>query len=294
MKNIFVLGSLNMDLAIETKFLPSQGQTIAGEKFSTGPGGKGLNQAIAVSKLGAKVKMLGAVGDDVFGERMLKALNDNGVDTKYIKVIKGISSGIAIIILNNHDNRIILDLGANLKLTKDDVDAFLKDASKEDIFLTQLENDLDIIGYGLKIAKEKGMMTVVNPAPSNRKILEYSKYIDILIPNEGELEDLLDNRVISELNIPYIVETKGKDGYHLYQKDKTIENKAIKVDVVDTTGAGDTFCGALVYQLSLGNPLDKNSLDFASLTASLSVTKKGSSTSSPTMDEINNYLNHHK
>ena len=290
MKTIYVLGSLNMDLAIETASLPKKGQTIAGDHFSTCPGGKGLNQAIAASKLGASVKMLGAVGNDIFGEKMVKTLKDNGVDTNHIKKLDDISSGIAIIILQNGDNRIILDLGANLKLKESDVDEFLKDASEDDIFLTQLENNIEIIGYALKVAKNKKMLTVVNPAPFNIEITKHTQYIDVLTPNSGELEDLLQNRPISKIGIPCIIETRGKDGYRLYKNSEIIENKAVEVKVVDTTGAGDAFNGALCYKLALGNKLDKNILDFACLAASLSTTRKGSSVSSLTKKEMDEYM----
>lgn len=290
MKTIYVLGSLNMDLAIETKALPRKGQTIVGEHFSTCAGGKGLNQAIAASKLGAPVKMLGAIGEDSFGEMMLKTLKENKVDVSRIRKLKDVSTGIAMIILNNKDNRIILDLGANLRLTREDVDSFLKDSKEGDIFVSQLENNIEIIGYALEVAKGKGMMTLINPAPSNKEILKYKQFIDVLVPNEGELHDLLRNRYIVELGIPVVIETKGKDGYSLYKDHNCLSNRAIKVNVVDTTGAGDAFVGALCYQLSLGKEINKESLDFALVAASLSTTRKGSSVSSCTLEEINNYL----
>lgn len=293
MRTIYVLGSLNMDLVIETNKIPIKGETVTGCNFSTCPGGKGLNQAIAAAKLGAKVKMLGAIGYDSFGEKMFNALKENGVDVSYIKSIKGVSSGIAMIVLYKKDNRIILDLGANLKLTKGDVDAFLKNAQKGDIFLSQLENDLDLIGYGLEVAKRKKMRTVINPAPCKIGIKKYAKFIDVLTPNTGELQALLKygkyQQKRDKLGISTIIETKGKDGYCCYKNKEVISGKAPRVKVVDTTGAGDTFTGALCYQLSLGKEINKTSLNFASLAASISVTRKGSSVSSPTLKEVENF-----
>ncbi len=293
MRTIYVLGSLNMDLVIETNNIPVKGETVAGHNFSKCPGGKGLNQAIAAAKLGAKVKMLGAIGYDSFGEKMFNALKENGVDVSYIKSIKGVSSGIAMIVLYKKDNRIILDLGANLKLTKSDVDAFLKNAQKGDIFLSQLENDLDLIGYGLEVAKRKKMRTVINPAPCKIGIKKYAKFIDVLTPNSGELHALLKygkyQQKPDKLGISTIIETKGKDGYCCYKNKEVISAKAPRVNVVDTTGAGDTFTGALCYQLSLGKEINKTSLNFASLAASISVTRKGSSVSSPTFKEVENF-----
>ncbi|MCQ2752556.1 MAG: PfkB family carbohydrate kinase, partial [Coriobacteriales bacterium] len=170
MKTIFVLGSLNTDLSITTNQIPTEGQTVAGSNFKTGCGGKGLNQAIAAAKLGAKVKFLGAVGDDLFGRQMLDALKHQKVDVKNVKILPKISSGIAVILLNNNNNRIVLDLGANLAIRKSDVDAFLKDAQEGDIFVAQLENNLDAVFYGLEVAKNKKMITVLNPAPANKEI----------------------------------------------------------------------------------------------------------------------------
>lgn len=293
MRTIYVLGSLNMDLVIETSKIPVKGETVAGCNFSTCPGGKGLNQAIAAAKLGAKVKMLGAIGYDSFGEKMFNALKENGVDVSHIKSVKGVSSGIAMIVLYKKDNRIILDLGSNLKLTKSDVDAFLKNAQKGDIFLSQLENDLDLIGYGLEVAKRKKMRTVVNPAPCKIGIKKYAKFIDVLTPNSGELQALLKygkyQQKPDKLGISTIIQTKGKDGYCCYKNKEVISGKAPRVKVVDTTGAGDTFTGALCYQLSLGKEINKTSLNFASLAASISVIRKGSSVSSPTLKEVENF-----
>lgn len=291
MSTIYVLGSLNMDLVIETDKIPVKGETVVGKNFSTCPGGKGLNQAIAAAKLGAKVKMLGAIGYDSFGEIMFNGLKENGVDVSHIKSIKGVSSGIAMIVLYKNDNRIILDLGANLKLQKEDVNSFLKDASKGDILLSQLENDLDLIGYALQVAKKKKMCTVINPAPCKIGVKKFSKYIDILTPNSIELKTLLKygkyQQKPDKLGISTIIETKGKDGYCCYKNKGIISGKPIKVKVVDTTGAGDTFTGALCYQLSLGKEVNKKTLDFACLAASISTTRKGSSISSPTLDELN-------
>lgn len=292
MKKIYILGSLNMDLVISCNTLPKKGETIRGNNFHTSIGGKGLNQAISASKLGGVTKMLGAVGNDSFGAILIAKLKEYNIDTSNIKQIDNISSGIAVILLEKEDNRIILDLGANLRLSKEDVDSFLKDSKEEDIFLTQLENDIDIIGYALEKAKEKKMVTLVNPAPMNIKILKYSKYIDILTPNEGEL--LAIKEECKEIDIPYIIETRGKDGYVLYYKDEIIKNKAIEVKAIDTVGAGDAFNGAIAYQLSLGKSLNKETLDFASLVATISVTRIGSSESSPTLEEVNNFLKEYK
>lgn len=290
MKTVYILGSLNMDLAITTDKLPKKGETLAGSSFRTCCGGKGLNQAIAAAKLGAKVKMLGAIGNDYFGREMFEKLKEFKIDVSHIKVIEKISSGVAMIILFNSDNRIILDLGANMRLHKKDVDEFLEKAKNNDIFLCQLENDIDLIGYALQKAKNKKMTTVLNPAPANLKIGKYLRFVDIFVPNSGELQQFLKGRKIENcnrsLNIPHVIETRGKNGYRYISKDEIISGKPINVKVVDTTGAGDCFVGALVSQLANNKKLDRETLDFACRAASLSTTKKGSSASSPTLEEM--------
>lgn len=290
MKNIYVLGSLNMDLVIHSKRVPEKGETIVGSNFHACPGGKGLNQAIAASKLGGNVKMLGAVGDDLFGKMMMDGLKQNNVDIKNIKVLRGKSSGIAHIMLINSDNRIIVDLATNLLIRKNDIDTFLAKANESDIFLTQCENNLDAIGYALKVAKSKKMITVVNPAPANINILQFSNDIDILIPNETELKILSGSNSIEKaykkLFIPNLLVTLGENGYSTITETNSFSGIAKKVKVVDTTGAGDCFIGALCYQLSLISKLNKEAADFACKAATISVTKLGSSIASPTLEEM--------
>lgn len=286
MKTLYVLGSLNMDLSVKADRYPNVGETLPGYEFHTCPGGKGLNQAIAAAKLGAKVKMLGAVGNDSFGKEMIETLKRYKVDVSHIKILENASSGIAMIVVANSDNKIVLDLGANLMLEKEDVDKFLDDAKEGDIFLCQLENSMDIISYGLKAAKAKKMVTVVDPAPMNKSIISSLKNIDVLKPNSEELHGLLEYCDIEKEFKKHLIVTLGKDGYRYKFGDTKIEGKSIKVKVVDTTGAGDTFTGALCYQLCLGKSISKEVLDFASLAASISTTKSGSSTSSPTLEEL--------
>lgn len=285
MKTIYVLGSLNTDLTIMCDRLPVEGETVEGSNFRTGCGGKGLNQAIAAAKLGAEVKFLGAVGNDLFGHDMIKALNDQKVDVKHVKVLNDVSSGVAMITLNNHNNRIILSLGANLKITNKDVDEFLKDAKEGDIFLTQLENNLDAIEYGLKVAFEKGLVTVLNPAPATKEIAKSIRFCEYFVPNESEFE-LLGETAHEAKNL---LITLGKDGYKFISKDRTFSGKAPKVNVVDTTGAGDCFIGALCYMLASEKEINKDTLDLVTKIASISTTRFGSSISSPTMDEVINF-----
>ena len=285
MRNIYVLGSLNSDLAISTDKFPVEGETVNGQGFKVGCGGKGLNQAIAAAKLGGKVKFCGKIGNDQFGKDMKKWLRVNKVNVCHVKKVSDASSGVAIIVLNNNNNRIVLDLGANLKISVKDVDAFLAKARKGDIFVSQLENNIPAICYALKIAKEKGMVTVLNPAPANIEIKQALNFVDYLIPNETEYE-ILKEYISKDTNL---IITKGADGYEYRSKGVSFSELAPKVKVVDTTGAGDCFVGAFAYMLASEKPVNKETLDQVTKIASISTTRFGSSISSPTMEEVNKF-----
>lgn len=290
MKSIYILGSLNMDMVINSPYMPAAGETIAGYGFLINPGGKGANQAVAAGKLGGKVFMAGAVGDDAFGNQMIQNLNECNVGTSCIRKIKGKTSGIAIIVVINGDNRIILSEGANSKVTTNDVDILLQKAKKGDIFLSQLENDVKVVGYALKSAKEKGLYTILNPAPANIDAKKYFKYVDLITPNQSE-SALLTGEVdyinaIKKFGIPDVIITLGGDGYYYEGQFGKIKGDCIKVNIVDTTAAGDTFCGALAVKLSEECDIE-NAMSFASKCASLACTKEGAQQSIPFIDDVN-------
>ena len=212
MKNIYILGSLNMDLCIETPYIPAQGETITGSNFLTNGGGKGANQATAAQKLGGNVFMCGAVGCDSFGDILVKNLSDLNVNVQNVKRVEGVSTGIAVIILSQNDNRIILDKGANGHVCEKDVDLFLANAEEGDIFLTQLEIPIEVVGYALKKAKEKKLITILNPAPATKDVIEYLKYVDIITPNETEMDILGGKDSLINCGIKKIIMTLGSKG----------------------------------------------------------------------------------
>ena len=282
---IFIVGSLNMDLCIETPYMPKEGETITGSGFMTNGGGKGANQAAAAAKLGGNVAMCGAVGCDLFGETLIKNLSAAGADVSHIKKCNDASTGIAVIVITGGNNRIILDKGANALLTEADVDEFLKTAKEGDIYLTQLENPIDIIGYGLKQAKAKGMFTILNPAPANKDISAYFNYVDLITPNETELEIFGGKDALFDANIKKIVTTLGSRGYEIADKTSAKIYPCIKVKAVDTTAAGDTLCGGLAVGLSEGMKLEE-ACAFGSKAASIACTRKGAQQSIPTRKEV--------
>lgn len=285
MKRVFIVGSLNTDLVIKAPYMPIGGETLKGEGFMVNSGGKGANQACAVARLGGEAYMCGCVGDDGFGRDMLKGLKEYGVNTDFVRVQEKTPSGVAVIVVTEGENRIIIDSGANGCLSSADIDKMLKCASTGDIYLTQLENPIDVIGYGLKRAKEKGLFVVLNPAPANRDILKYLSYVDLITPNESELELLGGKDALFESGIETVITTLGARGFEIATRDEAKIYPCIKVDVLDTTAAGDTACGGLCAKLASGEDL-VSAMKFGSVAASIACTRYGAQKSIPTLDEV--------
>lgn len=288
-KRIFIVGSLNMDLTIKCSYMPQAGETIVGGDFMTNCGGKGANQAFAAGKLGGKVAMCGCIGVDEFGKELVRNLQTVGVNTDFIREDNTVSTGIAVIVVADKDNRIILDKGANGNLTKSQIDEFLTSAEKGDIYLTQLENPIDIVGYGLKKAKEKGLYTILNPAPAHEAIGKYFSYVDLLTPNETELSILGGKEKIFADGIQTIVTTLGARGYEISTKNGERQYPCMQVNAVDTTAAGDTLCGGLAVGLAQGFSLE-HAAEFGSKAASIACTRRGAARSVPTLEEVLSYM----
>ena len=247
------------------------------------------------------VLLIASVGNDVFGNDLIKTLSNYNVDVTYIDKLGDTSTGVAMIIIENKDNRIILDGGANRKISNEQIDKALVDAKENDIFITQLENNIDAVLYGLKKAKEKGMITLFNPAPAIKLENEFYSYVDYLIVNESECEILttidpvsLEDKkkaykVLCDLGVKNLIITLGSKGSICFAGNEVIEVKANKVDAIDTTAAGDTFVGTLASKL-INNASLKEALDYASICSSLTCLKNGAQQSIPTLKEVNEYL----
>lgn len=288
MKNIFIVGSLNYDLVINAPYMPVGGETIKGSDFMTNAGGKGANQAYAAAKLGGTVYMCGAVGNDSFGDELLASLNSVGVNTDFVKKVPKTSTGVAVIVVTEGENRIIIDSGANAKITKNDIDEFLENANEGDIFLTQLETPIDVVGYALSRAKEKGLLVVLNPAPANKEIEKYLTSVDIITPNETELEILGGRETLLDKGIKTVITTLGAQGYEIATNDGAKIYPCIKVKAVDTTAAGDTASGGLCVKLAGGKTIEE-AMAFGSLAASIACTRRGAQMSVPSLDEVELY-----
>ena len=287
MSKIFIVGSINTDLVITSPYMPESGETLTGSNFFTAHGGNGANQAVAAARLGGNVVMCGCVGNDSFGVDALQSLQKEGIDVSHIRKIEGVSTGTAVIIVINGDNRIILDKGANAYLSKADIDGVLIDAQEGDIYLTQLENPIEIIGYGLMKAKEKGLKVILNPAPANKEIEKYLQFCDIITPNETELELLGGKDELLKI-VPTVVTTLGGRGYEITDKNGSKVYPCIKIEPVDTTAAGDTLCGGMVMGLAKGEQL-VDAVKFGSMAASIACTKMGAQPSIPTKEEVENF-----
>lgn len=297
MKKICVIGSLNMDLVVTVDEMPKKGETLIGKNLKEIPGGKGANQAFTMGRLGGDVTMIGKIGDDSFGDVLINNLKNNNVNTQYIQKEKG-SSGVALITVDSSgENSIIVAPGANYKLMPEDIDKCIDAIKESDIVVFQLETPLETIKYALEKSKEMNKYTIVNPAPAKELHRDIIKNIDLLIPNETELELLskvkIENEddirkaalVMIDKGIKKLIVTLGSKGSMYIDKDKEIFINSYKVDAVDTTAAGDSYVGSLAISMDEDKDISE-SMEFASKVAALCVMKEGAQTSIPTLDEV--------
>ena len=288
MKKVIIVGSLNTDLVINAPYAPRGGETLLGSGFMVNSGGKGANQACATAKLGGNAYMCGCVGNDAFGCELIENLKGAGVNVDFVRRVENTPSGVAVIVVTQGENRIIIDSGANGYLSKEDIDRVLAIGTEGDIYLTQLENPIDVIGYGLEKAKEKGLFTVLNPAPASKDILKYAEYVDVITPNETESEILGGKDYLFSLGIKTVITTLGSRGFEIATENGAKVYPCIKITPVDTTAAGDTACGGLCAKLSKGYTIEE-AMCFGSLAASIACTKSGAQRSIPCEKEVEDY-----
>lgn len=280
-----------MDLVTRTSTIPKVGETVLGESFHTIPGGKGANQAVAAARLGADVTLIGCVGNDGFGSMLKEHLQEQGINTEYIKTVEGISTGIAAITLSQGDNSIIVVSGANNEVTPALITEYEQVIAKSDLILLQLEIQVKAVIEAVRLAKKHKVPVILNPAPIQKLPKDLLLQVDYLTPNEHEQTVLLssiDEDELYDMKEKCIV-TKGANGVTIYQHQKETTIPSYKVNVIDTTGAGDTFNGALAVSLSKGKTLQE-ACYFANAAAALSVTKLGAQTGIPTLEEVETFL----
>lgn len=300
--HIVVVGSLNMDLVIRTPRFPSPGETISGHDFHIIPGGKGANQAVAAARLGARVTMIGRVGDDAFGAQQLANLAQLGVDVSHVVQDPEAATGVALIAVDQSgQNCIILAPGANMRLTRADVEAAEEAVAGASVLLLQLESPLDVVEHAIRMAHGQGVTTVLNPAPARKLSPAALAQVDFLIPNESEtalltgieVEDVetakqAATRLRAE-GVGTVILTLGERGALLVNDQRTVHVPGYQVEVVDTTAAGDAFVGGFAVALAEGRDLIE-AVRFANAAGALAVTKLGAQPSLPTRAEVEAFL----
>lgn len=305
---ILVVGSFVMDVIATTERVPPSGQTVYGKEFHMAPGGKGANQALQCARLGADVTMMGCVGDDLFGEKLLEIPKAAGVDVSRVIVREGVTSGVGHVTLEvtNHtaQNRIIVISGANLTLTLDEVAWIKEEISSYDMVLLQLEVPLEVNRAVARWAKEAGVPVMLNPAPATELDDELLSLVTYLVPNEQEasMETHLplhsdengpnkdDLRKIADAlwnkGVENIVITLGGSGSAVVGENSIRYIPCVEMPhVADPTGAGDSFVAALSVGLTVGLSQEQ-ALAFASHTAAITVSRMGAMPSLPTLDEV--------
>lgn len=282
---ITVVGSINMDLVVGTERFPKQGETVLGNLYTTVPGGKGANQAVAAARLGGKVGMIGAVGTDPFGDDLASNLKNEGINTGGIKRVEG-PSGIANILLSEGDNRIIVVPGANHELKPQDIDTCKRAIASSDLVVLQLEIPVPTVLRTLEIARTNRVPVILNPAPADGFTDEFLDCEPILTPNESEAATMFGENweQALEAHPNRLIVTLGKEGARYHDGERHVRVPGIQVNAVDTTGAGDTFNGALAVALAENMPM-KDAIRFANAAASLSVEKFGAQGGMPARGE---------
>ena len=291
---ILNFGSLNLDYTYRLDHFVKPGETEASQSRTLACGGKGLNQSVALAKCGAEVYHAGAVGK-LDGDILTDTLKRAGVNTDRIRVLGDVPSGSAFIqVTESGENAIVLDGGANQAITKQDVTEVLSGFEKGDWLV--LQNEISEIPYIMEKAHELGMKIVLNPSPMNDSVRKMPlEYVDYFLLNEAEAAALAGNAegalaaLIRRFPNAAILITLGSQGCVFSEQGKMTAQPAFPVKPVDTTGAGDTFTGFFIGSLALGKDTAQ-ALETAAKAAAISVTRKGASTSIPSLEEVNRFV----
>ena len=287
-KQIVVIGSYAVGMTISCGHFPAAGETVPGKNFSMMHGGKGSNQAVAISRLGGSVVFGGCIGRDRFGDMCLELMQEEGVDSSDVRrTDSGRSTGVGLIYVNDEgENEIVIDFAANEELSAMDIERLAPKIQKSALVLAQLEIPPATVLYAAKKCHELGVPFVLNPAPYQKLPEELPQYCDYLIPNQTEarlrlgldassnVPDIEAAQRIWKMGVKNVIMTLGAGGALLLDSEKTVKIEGMKVKTVDTTGAGDTFCGAFCVALAEGKTAEE-AVRFAVRAAGLSVTRYG-------------------
>lgn len=281
-----------MDLVTSALVFPKAGETLIGTSFLTIPGGKGANQAVAAARLGADVSLIGCVGDDLFGKELVDHLKEQQVSLPNVEPVTHTKTGIASITLAEGDNSIIVVPGANYHVTPELVAKYEELIASCDTMLLQLEIPMESVEMAVKIGRKHGLTIILNPAPIAKLSKEILLNIDYITPNEHEVFELLEDLTEEQINKlkEKLIVTKGAKGITYYRNGNEHHIDSYPVEVVDTTGAGDSFNGALAVALTAGNSMEE-ACRFANAVGALAVTKLGAQSGMPTKEEVEVFLN---
>jgi len=296
-KKIVVIGSSNTDMTVVADRLPVPGETVLGGKFAMGQGGKGANQAVAAQRLGGDVTFICKLGRDIFGENAVKEYQKDGMDTSKI-MYSDQPSGVALISVDTHaENCIVVASGANGDITVEDIEANRKEIEEAAILLLQLEIPVDAVVRAAKIGHEAGVCVVLNPAPACDLPEEIYQYLSLIIPNQTEIALMTGIEANDEEGAAKAVEalqakgtkdvivTMGSKGSMVYHEGQATFVPSRKVNAVDTTAAGDTYCGGLCVALSEGKDIIE-AARFATASSALTVQKRGAQDSIPYRKDV--------
>ena len=299
MSDISVLGIFVADISFLGPKIPSVGETILGESYNIGPGGKGCNQAIAIARLGGNTNFISKIGKDAYGELALETLKKNKISTENVIQDGKQQTGVAGILVdqNTGKNAINVIVGAPSSLRINEIEKQINLIKNSKIFLTQLEVPQDVTLHCLKTAKENGCITILNPAPASKISKEFYNNIDFFTPNETEAEFYTGIKITNDqdakkaadklinLGIKKVIITLGEKGLFYSDGKEEIYLKANAVKAIDTTGAGDAFNGGLAFSLSKEKPI-KECLELANKVAGISTTKLGAGNAMPFIQDI--------
>jgi ribokinase len=299
---IVVVGSVNTDMVVQVTELPMPGETVLGGDFVTAQGGKGANQAVAAARLGADVTLVGRLGRDNLGKQSFQVLQNEGLNLDFIVWDEQSPSGVALIMVNSQgENIIAVASGANARLTPDDVKAAESEIQQADCVLLQLEIPMATVQTAVELAKKHAVQVILNPAPATKLPKGLLNAVDILTPNESEVTALAGNYspnlaadaaflfFSQAAGLKALVVTLGDKGALILQGLKRIKSPAFNVTPQDTTGAGDSFNGALAVSLARGENLEQ-AVYFANAVAALTTTRAGAQPSLPTLAQVEEFL----
>ena len=297
-KRIVVIGSTNVDMVVNTERIPSPGETVLGGSFLMGSGGKGANQAVAISRLGGRVSLISKVGKDIFGQQAVQSFLNEGIEIECLLTDPDAATGVALITVDSQgENSIVVASGANAKLTAEDVRQCLGKFSDASVLLLQLEIPVETVEFAIQYASEHDIKVILNPAPAYSLSASSLKLIDIITPNRVEAEALTGIKIIDERTarvaaelllekgVKHVVITLGERGAVSIYEGRFYVAPVVKVNSVDCTAAGDAFNGALALAI-LEEREFSAALEFACKAGAIATTRKGACSSLPYRNDL--------